>query len=162
MRVDGPVGRLVQKVAGSPAFARFAPPIVTPLDRLVHRLSGGRTMFSRGLVPTLMLTTTGAKTGRQRTVPLACMPDGDVIYLAGSNFGRQQHPGWSANLIKQPEARVSFQGEDRAVVAQLLSDDEKGEVWPRLLTVWPTYDRYVERSGRNIRVFRLDPVERPG
>lgn len=155
MRVDGAVGRLVQRVAGSATFARFAPPIVTPLDRLVHRLSGGRIMFSRGLVPTLMLTTTGAKTGQLRTVPLACIPEGDVIYLVGSNFGRQQHPGWSANLLKNPKASIAFKGDEREVTAHLLSDEEKAEVWPMLLKVWPSYDRYVERSGRNLRVFRL-------
>jgi deazaflavin-dependent oxidoreductase (nitroreductase family) len=156
MHVDGRVGRLVQKVAGSAAFARIAPPIITPLDRLVHRLSRGKVMFSRGLVPTLMLTTTGSRTGQPRTVPLACMPDGEAIYLVGSNFGRQEHPAWSWNLIKHPEAQVSFNGEELKVTARLLSDDEKADVWPRLLTVWPIYDRYVARSGRNLRVFRLE------
>jgi deazaflavin-dependent oxidoreductase (nitroreductase family) len=155
MRVDGRVGRVVQKVAGSRAFARIAPPIVTPLDRLVHRLSGGRVMMSRGLVPTLMLTAIGARSGEPRTVPLACMPEDEVIYVVGSNFGREHHPAWCTNLLRNPQARVSFRGEERNMVAQLLSDDEKAEIWPRLLKIWPTYDRYVERSGRNLRVFRL-------
>src|SRR6266511_1604737 len=156
MRVDGPVGRTVQKVAASPLFAKVAPPIITPLDRLVHKLRGGRYMMSRGLVPTIMLTTTGAKTGQPRVVPLACCPDGDVIYLVGSNFGREHHPAWSTNLMKTPAADASFQGERFGVVAHLLSDEEKAEVWPKLLKVWPTYDCYVERSGRNLRVFRLE------
>jgi deazaflavin-dependent oxidoreductase (nitroreductase family) len=155
MRVDGPVGRVVQKVAGNPLFAKIAPPIVTPLDRLVHRLSGGRLLMSRGLVPVLMLTTTGATSGEPRRVPLACLPQDDVIYLVGSNFGREKHPAWSGNLLKAPRASVSFEGESFDVDAALLSDDEKAAVWPELLKVWPTYDRYVERSGRNIRVFRL-------
>jgi deazaflavin-dependent oxidoreductase (nitroreductase family) len=158
MRVDGPVGRAVQKVAGSPLFSKVAPPIITPLDRFLHRISGGRVMLSRGLVPILVLTTTGAKSGQPRTVPLACFPDGDGFYLVGSNFGREHHPAWSGNLLKTPRAEVSFEGRDFPVEARLLSDEEKAEVWPRLLDIWPTYDRYVERSGRNLRVFRLDPV----
>jgi deazaflavin-dependent oxidoreductase (nitroreductase family) len=158
MRVDGPVGRAVQKVAGSPLFSKVAPPIITPLDRFLHRISGGRVMLSRGLVPILVLTTTGAKSGQPRTVPLACFPDGDGFYLVGSNFGREHHPAWSGNLLKAPRAEVSFEGRDFPVEARLLSDEEKAEVWPRLLDIWPTYDRYVERSGRNLRVFRLEPV----
>lgn len=156
MRVNGPIGRVVQKVAGSPLFAKVGPPIITPLDRFVHRISGGRTILSRGLVPTVVLTTTGAKTGQPRQVPLACLPDGDVIYLIGSNFGREHHPAWTGNLLKNPRAEVSFRGEEFPVDAHLLSDDEKAEVWPRILEMWPTYDRYVERSGRNLRVFRLE------
>lgn len=156
MQVDGAVGRVVQKVAGSPLFARIAPPIITPLDKLVYKVSGGRFMMSRGLVPTLMLTTTGAKSGQPRIVPLACMPEDDAIYVIGSNFGRERHPAWTANLLQTPRAEVGFRGDEFEVVAHHLSDEEKAEVWPRLLKVWPTYDNYVERSGRNIRVFRLE------
>lgn len=155
MKVDGPVGRAVQKVAGSPVFARIAPPIITPLDKLVHRLSGGRLLLSKGLVPVLVLTTTGARSGEPRSVPLACVPHDDVIYLVGSNFGREKHPAWTGNLLKTPRAEVSLDGATFAVDARLLTDGEKAEVWPLLLEMWPTYDRYVERSGRNLRVFRL-------
>ena len=155
MRVDGPVGRVVQRIAGTKAFAKIAPPIITPLDKAVHKLSGGRWLLSKGMLPVLMLTTTGAKSGEPREVPLACMPDDDVIYLVGSNFGREKHPAWTGNLLKTPHASVSFRGETFAVDATRLSDEEKAEIWPKLLELWPTYDRYVERSGRNIRVFRL-------
>jgi deazaflavin-dependent oxidoreductase (nitroreductase family) len=158
MRVDSALGRMVQKIAGSEAFLKVAPRIITPLDRVVHELTRGRVMPSRGLVPTLVLTTTGAKTGQPRTVPLACVPDpdGDTIYLVGSNFGREHHPAWTGNLLKTPRAQVSFEGEEFAVDATLLSDEEKAQVWPLALKVWPMYDRYVERSGRNLRVFRLE------
>jgi deazaflavin-dependent oxidoreductase (nitroreductase family) len=158
MKVDGRIGRMVQKMAGSPAFSKVAPPILTPLDRFVHKVTGGRVLLSRSLVPSLMLTTTGAKSGQPRTVPLACIPEDDHLYLVGSNFGREHHPAWTGNLLKTPRAQVSFEGEAFAVDARLLSDDEKAEVWPLVLETWPTYDRYVERSGRNLRVFRLERV----
>jgi deazaflavin-dependent oxidoreductase (nitroreductase family) len=155
MRVDGPVGRVVQRVAGTKAFAKYAPPIITPLDKVVHKLSGGRWLLSRGMLPVLMLTTTGAKSGQPREVPLACIPEGDVIYLVGSNFGREKHPAWSGNLLKTPRAQVSFRGDSFAVDAHCLYDEEKAEIWPKLTKVWPNYDLYLERSGRDIRVFRL-------
>lgn len=85
MKVDGPVGRVVQKVSGTAAFAKIAPPILTPLDKLVHKVTRGRWMLSRGLLPVMVLTTTGAKSGEPREVPLACIPESDVIYLVGSN-----------------------------------------------------------------------------
>lgn len=158
MRIDGRVGRAVVKVSGSSLFARIGPPIVTPIDKAVHRLTGGRRMFSKGLLDTLILTTTGAKSGRPRTVPLACFPDGDVIYLVGSNFGRAQHPAWTANLLATPSARVSLDGQEFDVRAQLLDAGEKAKVWPMLTAAWPNYNVYADRSGRDLRVFRLERV----
>src|SRR5947208_10123071 len=61
VRVDSPIGRVVQRVAGSRPFAAVAPKVVPPLDRFVHRLTGGRIILSEGLLPGLMLTTTGHK-----------------------------------------------------------------------------------------------------
>lgn len=155
-RVDGAVGRAVQGMAKSKAFRKVAPPIITPLDRFLHRVSGGRILLSRALVPTVLLTTTGAKTGEPRQVPLACVPHGDVIYLVGSNFGREAHPAWTGNLLATPEAQVSLDGDEFDVVAHRLSAEEKAEIWPTLLEVWPAYDHYVEVSQRDLRVFRLE------
>ena len=157
MRVDSPVGRAVQRVAGSAGFAKVAPKIVPPLDRVIHRLTGGRVVMSAALLPSLVLTTTGRKTGQPRTAPLATLPVDDGFLVVGSNFGREHHPAWTGNLLANPDATVSFRGKEIPVTAQLLDDDEKAAVWPQLTTLWPTYDRYVERSGRNLRVFRLTP-----
>jgi deazaflavin-dependent oxidoreductase (nitroreductase family) len=155
-KVDSAVGRTVQKVAGSPRFAPVAKHVVPRLDRAFTKLTGGRFVISSLLVPSLVLTHTGAKTGQQRQTPLACMPDGDTAwYVVASNFGQEKHPAWSGNLIKTPAAKVTYEGRTVEVTAHLLTDEEKAEIWPRLTTVWPTYDRYVELSGRNLRVFRL-------
>lgn len=110
------------------------------------------------LVPTLILTHTGAKSGLERHTPLATLADGASFYITGSNYGGEQHPAWSGNLMKNPTATVTFRGRTIPVTAHLLTEDEKAEIWPKLLTVWPIYDTYVERSGRNLRVFRLDPA----
>jgi len=157
VRVDGPIGRVVQRVSASPAFARVAPRVITPLDRFVHRVTGGRRMLSGGVVDTLVLTTTGARSGEPRSVPLACFPDGESFYVVGSNFGRERHPAWTANLLRTPTAHVAFEGRTVDVDAHLLSPEEKAAVWPRLLAAWPNYRVYTERSGRDLRVFRLDP-----
>jgi len=155
MRTDTRLGRAVQKVAGSPVFARFGPRLAPRMDRLVHRLSGGRLMASTGLLPMIMLTAIGAKSGLPRSTPLAAVQLDGVFVVVGSNFGQAAHPGWSANLIAHPDATVSHEGEEFPVRAHLLSPDEKAGVWPRLIAIWPLFDSYVESSGRDIRVFRL-------
>ena len=154
--VDGPVGRAMRKMATSPAFRKIGPKVVPPTDRVLHKLTGGRVIVSRLLVPSMVLTTTGRKSGLPRESPLACVPDGPGRwYVVGSNFGREQHPAWTGNLIAKPTATVSFEHRLSTVVARLLSDDEKAAVWPKLIAVWPAYDDYVISSGRNIRVFEL-------
>ena len=158
MNASGSVGRVVQRVAGSSAFRRVAPAVLPPLDRFVNRISGGRIHLSAGMLPSLILTTTGAKSGEPREAPLACLPRDDGSFLVvGSNFGREHHPAWTGNLIKTPEATVLYRRRTFPVTAHLLSDEEKAEVWPELTKAWPTFDRYVEVSGRSLRVFRLTP-----
>ena len=109
------------------------------------------------MLPSLVLTTTGAKSGQKRTTPLATKPEDGYWYVVGSNFGRDTHPAWTANLIANPDAEVSFDARLTPVRAHLLDEAEKAEAWPRLVTFWPNYDVYTERSGRDLRVFRLDP-----
>lgn len=157
--VQGPVGRAVQAVAGSRAFGPVARHVVPPLDRVLARATGGRFVVAALLVPSLVLTTTGARSGRSRTTPLATLPDDDGSWLVvGSGFGQPAHPAWTANLLAHPDAQVVFAGRTVPVRARLLEGDERAAVWPRLTAVWPTYDRYAEQSGRELRVFRLVPV----
>jgi deazaflavin-dependent oxidoreductase (nitroreductase family) len=144
-------------MAGSRTFRRVGPLVVPRLDRFLHRISGGKLLSSSGMLPSLVLTTTGAKTGQRRTTPLATKPEGEAWYVVGSNFGRDNHPAWTANLIAHPDAEVSYKGRTTPVRAHLLDATEKAELWPRLVEFWPNYDVYTERSGRDLRVFRLDP-----
>jgi deazaflavin-dependent oxidoreductase (nitroreductase family) len=150
------IGRAVQKLATTRAFAATGSKVFPPIDRLISRVSGGRVVLSASLVPSLVLTTTGRKTGEPRKAPIATLPVDDGFLVVGSNFGKEHHPLWTANLMANPEASVSFKGEDIPVLAHLLDAEEKKEVWPKLLEIWPTYDRYVERSGRDLRVFKLE------
>jgi deazaflavin-dependent oxidoreductase (nitroreductase family) len=157
VKIDSRLGQAVVKMSGSKAFMRIGPAVVPHFDRFLHRVSRGKFISSGGLLPSLVLTTTGAKSGQKRTTPLATKPDGAGWYVVGSNFGKDKHPAWTANLIANPEAEVSFKGRTTAVRAHLLSQEEKAEVWPRLVSFWPNYAVYTERSGRDLRVFRLDP-----
>ena len=158
MDLGSPLGRVTQWVAASSGFRAIGPKVVPPVDRLLSRLTGGRMVLSGGMVPSLVLETTGARSGQRRTTPLACLPEDDGSFLVvGSNFGRAQHPAWTANLRADPDATVTYRGRTVPVRAALLDRGEKAAVWPRLTEVWPNYDRYTEVSGRDLRVFRLVP-----
>ncbi|MFD0338496.1 nitroreductase family deazaflavin-dependent oxidoreductase [Streptomyces sp. NPDC127117] len=151
--------RLVQKVSSTRAFARVAPHVVPVMDRTVHRLTRGKVLLSARMLPGLILTVPGARSGQLRTTPLACMPEKGTErswILVGSNFGRAGHPAWTANLLAGPdEAVVNWQGRDIPVHATLLEGEEREEVWRAALKFWPPYATYQARVEREIRLFRL-------
>jgi deazaflavin-dependent oxidoreductase (nitroreductase family) len=157
---DSALGRAVQKVAGSPAFAKVGPKVVPPMDKVLHRITGGRVLLSRALLPSLVLTTTGRKSGQPRETPLMCVPEeGGTFLVLGSNFGRDSHPAWTGNLLATPDASVSYGARDIPVHAALLEGAARDEAWASALRVWPTFSAYQSRIDRTIRVFRLSPTE---
>ena len=149
---------VAQRLASAPWFARIGPKVVPPLDRALHRISGGRLLLPQLVLPSIVLTTTGSRTGLPRQTPLICMPEDDGSFvIVGSNFGREGHPAWTGNLLRQAKAEISYRGRTIPVTAELLEGADRAEVWPRLIRVWSVYDTYVERAGRKLRVFRLTP-----
>ncbi|MFJ8850726.1 nitroreductase family deazaflavin-dependent oxidoreductase [Streptomyces sp. NPDC102437] len=151
--------RLMQKVSSTRAFAKVAPHVVPAMDRAVHRLTRGKVLLSSRMLPGLILTVPGARSGQLRTTPLACMPEKGTErswILVGSNFGRTGHPAWTANLLAGPDrAVVNWQGRDVPVHATLLEGGEREEVWRAALKFWPPYATYQARVEREIRLFRL-------
>ncbi|MEU0074554.1 nitroreductase/quinone reductase family protein [Streptomyces sp. NPDC006332] len=152
--------RMIQKVSSTPGFAKVAPHVVPALDRAVHRLTRGRVLLSARMLPGVVLTSTGARTGLARRTPLACMPerDGASWILVGSNFGRAGHPAWTANLLAHPDAMVSWKGRDVPVRALLLEGGERTAAWEAVVAFWPPYATYQERVEREIRLFRVERV----
>ncbi|RVU21361.1 nitroreductase family deazaflavin-dependent oxidoreductase [Streptomyces antnestii] len=149
--------KLIQKVSSTRAFARVAPHFIPAMDRAVHRLTRGKVLVSAQMLPGLILTARGAKTGLPRRTPLACMPEEEAgtWLLIGSNFGRPGHPAWTANLLAHPDADINWKGEDVPVTARLLDSAEREEAWAAALKFWPPYATYQARVEREIRLFRL-------
>ena len=137
--------------------------LFVPLDRMLYRRSGGRLSVAHvgtkraGAMQTLLLTTTGRKSGQPRTTPVLYLEDGNRYVVVASNFGRERHPAWSSNLIADPHATVQVRDQQRTVVARRATDDEARALWPRLLELYPTWDAYTERTQRGFRVFFLEP-----
>lgn len=149
----------VIRVLGHQRWFASAGRLVVPVDRWLQRKTGGRVMIlGRTQLPTLLLTTTGRRSGLPRTVPLIYAPDGDGFVVTASNWGQQHHPAWSANLLANPAAVVALPGGREVPVRAVLAEGaERERVWPLVLRVWPAYETYVERSGRAVRVFVLRP-----
>ncbi|MDI3407929.1 nitroreductase family deazaflavin-dependent oxidoreductase [Streptomyces cavernicola] len=150
--------RLVQKVSSTRAFAKVAPRFIPAMDRAVHRLTRGKVLLSSQMLPGVVLTARGAKSGLERRTPLACMPEksAGTWLLIGSNFGRPGHPAWTANLLAHPEVSISWKGEEIPVRARLLAGDERARAWAEALRFWPPYATYQARVDREIRLFRLE------
>ncbi|MFS8100554.1 nitroreductase family deazaflavin-dependent oxidoreductase [Lentzea alba] len=128
-------------------------------DRLLYKLTGGKVMtVSLSKQTGLTLITVGAKSGEQRLNQVQYVADGDGMLVVGSNWGKPNHPAWTANLLKTPDAAVNVRGEVRDVHATLLSGAERETAWRKMVAAWPAFESYVERSGgRELRVFRLLP-----
>jgi deazaflavin-dependent oxidoreductase (nitroreductase family) len=137
---------------------RLLTPYLAPAQMWLYRLTGGRCQLSALLVPSLLLVTTGAKSGLRRESPLMCLPRADGSYLvSGSNWGRPQHPAWTVNLLADPNAEIVFRRRTVPVRARLLDGAEREAAWSLLEGQFPGYRAYERQAGRRIRIFSLAP-----
>jgi deazaflavin-dependent oxidoreductase (nitroreductase family) len=132
---------------------------LTPLDRKIMVRTGGRfTALGPIGAPTMLLETTGRKSGAKRLSPLLFARDGDSIIVVGSNFGQDHHPAWTGNLLAHPQATVKIGGKDIPVTTQLLEGAEAEQAYQKMNEVANVYSVYRGRTARAIRVFRLTPT----
>jgi deazaflavin-dependent oxidoreductase (nitroreductase family) len=131
-------------------------PILTALHRAVYRLTDGRLGGRISTMPVLLLTTTGRKTGAQRTVPLSYFEDGDAYVLVGSRGGAPTHPAWYLNLEAHPEVEVQVGTERRRLRARRASAEEAERLWPQILDRAPVYGKYRTKTRREIPLVLLE------
>lgn len=162
MPAPEPILRVLQRVGRTRAAAIASKRIVPALDGWVSRATGGRWRPSEVLFPTLVLEHVGRRTGRRFRTPLAYVRDGEAFVLAATNFGQAHHPAWSHNLRAATQASVVVKGERIRVSVRQADPETKARVWPRLLEIWPGFADYDARSGRDVRVFLLEPLPEPG
>jgi deazaflavin-dependent oxidoreductase (nitroreductase family) len=129
------------------------------LHRSMYRLSGGRLLGGFGGMPVLELTTTGARSGKQRTtmltVPLRY--HGSRVVVA-SKGGSPESPGWYHNLVANPQVTVTEKGKSTELRARVLRPDEREEVWPKIVAAYKGYGNYQEKTPRTIPVVVLEPA----
>ncbi len=105
----------------------------------------------------LLLTTTGRKSGEPRTSALIFAQDGDDYLVVASMGGAPQHPSWYLNLTANPDAEVQVKADRIPVRAHTATDDEKPRLWKIVTEQWPNYDVYQTRTDRVIPLVVLSP-----
>ncbi len=150
--------RAMRRFASTPVGVAIFRPTGHHLDRLVTKLTSGRTSFT-GIaagVPAVMLTTTGAKSGEPRTVAVFGIPHPDGLGLIASNWGGEKHPAWYYNLKANPAAAVTIGHDTWRGTARLATPDERDEIWAKGVEIYPGWRKYEERAGnRHIEAFVL-------
>jgi deazaflavin-dependent oxidoreductase (nitroreductase family) len=151
------ITEIVRRLGHRPGFARVAR-LLVPADRLVGRLTRGR-VVALGLLPSLVITTTGRRSGLPRRNPLLYVRDGAAYVVVGSNWGQPHQPAWALNLLAEPRASVAVGGREFPVVARLTDGAERDRLWALLVRRWPAYETYAGRAGgRDLKLFRLEPT----
>lgn len=119
-----------------------------------YRETGGERGYHWRGTTILLLTTTGRVSGQDRTTPLIFRDDGDREgwVVVASKGGSPDHPDWYKNLLADPEATLEVKSERIPVLAETARGDERARLWRRMTEVWPDYDRYQERTDREIPV----------
>lgn len=108
-------------------------------------------------LPILLLTTTGRKSGKQRTTPLAYVSDGDSYVVIASNGGQATHPGWFYNLQNQPQATIQVKSQMFGVVAKEATLEQREQLWAKVIKIEPAYQKYQQGLTRQIPVVILQP-----
>lgn len=156
------VHRAMQRVAASRPGSWLFQRTLYPVDKALFRVSRGRVtvpLLATGL-PVILLTTTGARSGEARTMPLVGIPFDGHLAIIGSNYGQRATPGWVHNLEADPSATVSYRDRTVEATARSATDEQVDEVFGRGAAVYVGFDRYRARvNHREIRVFVLEPSE---
>jgi deazaflavin-dependent oxidoreductase (nitroreductase family) len=138
--------------------------VLRRLDGPVYRITSGRHTAASLLsgLPVVQLTTTGARTGRQRTVPVLAVPTRGGLAVFASNFGRRQQPSWYYNVRAHPAVAVTVRGSVCRRHAVEATGNVRDEAWRRGLEIFPGWAAYADRAGgRDIAVFLLSDEPAP-
>jgi deazaflavin-dependent oxidoreductase (nitroreductase family) len=153
-----PLRRAIRRSAGWKPLSLFYARTLHLFDRAVFRVTRGRATLSSWLadLPVAWLTTTGAKSGAERTSPVLAIPCGDGrLVVIASNYGQRNNPSWYHNLCANPRARILFDGDEREMLARELDGEEREHWYERGIDIYPGWVQYRERAPRRIPVIEL-------
>jgi deazaflavin-dependent oxidoreductase (nitroreductase family) len=131
------------------------------IHRMVLGATGGRLGWSVGGMPVIELTTTGRRSGQPRATMLTSpYQEGSTIIIVASRGGDNHHPAWYLNLLDHPEVSVSIGGKPAQGMRAEIADHEARErLWPLITADHRNYAGYQRKTGREIPVVLLRPVE---
>jgi deazaflavin-dependent oxidoreductase (nitroreductase family) len=133
--------------------------VMPKLDKFTLKLSGGKSTATTWFlgIPTLWLTTRGARSEELRRAPLFGIPIDDDLALLGTHFGHESTPSWVHNIEADPLVEVDYRGRSVPAAARPATADEESRVWEVAGRIYPGYLLYADRAPqRRIRVFVLE------
>ncbi len=137
----------------------FALKAMNQIHRTMMTVSGGKLGWTAGKMPVLELTTTGRKSGQQRSTMLTTpWYDGDTMAIVASAGGNDAHPAWYLNLEAEPTVTVRTEDATRQMTARTVSGDERSEIWSAITSKYKNYADYQTKTEREIPVVLLEPV----
>ena len=139
------LGRLVQKAMAGAHVG-------------IYRLTNGRVGHRIRNTESVLLTTTGRKSGSPRVTPLIATPDDDRLLLVASNGGAVKHPDWYLNLVDHPGVEVQRGAARHPMRARTAETGERTELWPRVVATYKGYDGYQRKTEREIPLVVLEPA----
>jgi deazaflavin-dependent oxidoreductase (nitroreductase family) len=131
--------------------------VVYKMHRLVYKLTGGKVGQKFEGRQILLLTTTGRKTGQQRTQPLLFYPHGDEWVVVGSNGGRPETPAWVFNIEADAKVTVQLGKRTSQAKARIVTGAEREDLWPKLTKYYPGWAHYTTLTDREMPVVLLSP-----
>ncbi len=120
------------------------------VHKLLYKLSGGRFGARMGWIDVALVTTTGRKTGKQRTVPIACYPYRDSVAVSASNSGMESHPAWYLNMLANPRVTVQLGKETFEAMAEEVAADEREALWATVVKINKHQGEYLAMVEREI------------
>ena len=152
-----PYAAVVRTLGRTRAFGWLGSRVLPALDRPFAGSARSPSSLGTGF-PLCYLTVRGRRSGLSRTVPLLHVADGDRVVLIASNWGRPRHPDWALNLDAATEAEITVAGRARRMQVRRATGEERERYWSAAISLWPGYEGYRRRAGREIRVYVLDPA----
>lgn len=157
--------KIMQQLASTRPGAWFLARTQHHLDRMVFKLSNGRTTMAGFMIglPVVTLANKGAKSGLIRIIPLLCIDDEDnpgTLALVASNFGQGHNPAWYYNLKANPEANCTLDGLTRTYRAREAEGEEYNRFWQYALDTYLGFPHYKVRAGeRHIPIMIMEPAD---
>lgn len=135
--------------------------VATAAHVAAYRATGGRFLVGPlGGSRTVLVDHVGRKSGKRRTTPLLYLADGDDVVIVASKGGSHKHPAWWLNLREMDQTEIQVGPERRRVTVRQATPQEKARLWPKLVELWSDYDRYQQRTEREIPLAILSPASR--
>ncbi len=147
------------KTATSEEMAKIIPylKVFSSLNEKIYRWTGGRVLGKLNGYDVCLVTMTGAKSGKQRVIPLMYVPYKEGVIIVASQGGAPRNPVWFNNLVAHPDIDVQYKSRKMKLRARRAEADEKEAVWPVCCEYYPDYDLYQKRTPRDIPVFICEP-----